>query len=46
MFVCAHSILVVGKYLMNGNITLWRNIAAVVVCLCCLEDKTSIELVI
>ena len=47
MFVlCAHSILVLGNYLMNGNIISWRNIAAVVVCFCCLEDNLSIELVI
>lgn len=45
MFVqCAHSILVIGKYIMYGDIKISQeNTVAVVVCLLCLEDKTSIE---
>lgn len=45
MFVqCANSILAIGKYIMYGNIKIsQKNTVAVVVCLLCLEDKTSIE---
>lgn len=45
MFVqYANSILAIGKYIMYGDIKIsQKNTIAVVVCLLCLEDKTSIE---
>ena len=48
MFVqCANSILAIGKYIMYGDIKIsQKNTVAVVVCLLCLEGKTSIEWVI